>query len=74
MAIKEIVAYPGSGNMKIGSDDAHMVSSSIADVLCWFAGYEAAGGSKGPINLEPLRDLKREMDRLYRITPTAAET
>ena len=50
-------------------EEAEAFSNAIADVLCWFHGFEAAYRMKeswdrptSPLGIPELRDLKRKLD------------
>lgn len=44
--------------------DAESVSCALADTLCWFAGFQSAGGNIGPVDIEPLREMNRRLKQL----------
>lgn len=50
--------------LHIPPEKARTYSEALSDFLCWAAGFTAAGGDIGPVNLRDLRELNIEIKAL----------
>ena len=50
-----------STSVLMSVEEMERYSSAIADALCWFEGFKAAGGEVIAIDIESLRDINIEL-------------